>query len=231
MSAAKCTCRRKVTHIIFDMDGTLVDTESVYEELYGKLIGKFDKTITKSLKLKYLGLPVESAIKTLIDELQLPTTTEVLYKEYEELHDEMFGKLKLMEGAERLMRHLQRHNISMAIATNSDHESAQMKLVQFPEMSKMIHHVVTASDVVNGKPAPDIYLAAASKFPNPPKPEDCLAFEDSMNGVKSAIAAGMQCIHIPEANLPQNNETLATLVLPCLIDFQPEMFGLPPFDK
>lgn len=229
--SANCKCYKKVTHVIFDLDGTLVDSESIYENLYSRLVGKFGKTIPMSLRFKYLGSPAEVAVKTLIDELQLPVTTDQLYDEYRKLQTEMFTALKLMQGAERLLRHLHRYNIPMAVATSSSREFAEMKLSRFPEIQKMLHHVVTANDVVKGKPAPDIFLLAASKFPDQPKPDQCLAFEDSPNGVRSAMTAGMQCVHVPELSLPVDQRKDATLVLHCLIDFQPEMFGLPPFDK
>lgn len=228
---AECTCWRKATHVIFDLDGTLVDTEKIYGKLFSQLVGKFGKTISESLKLKYLGSPSPVAIRTLIEDLQLPVSFDEMQNEYRKLQNEMFNTLSMMEGVERLIRHFHRHNIPMAIATSSDRESAHIKLSQFPQVYEMLHHVVTAADIVNGKPAPDIYLLAASKFADQPEPELCLAFEDAPNGVKAAIAAGMQCVLVPDPALPEDERKEATLVLHCLVDFQPEMFGLPPFDK
>jgi pseudouridine 5'-phosphatase len=104
-----------------------------------------------------------------------------------------------------------------------------MKTANAAELFGMIHHVVTASDVLHGKPAPDIFVRAAQKFPDRPSPEACLVFEDAPNGVKAARAAKMQCVMTPDERVPDEMRQDATLVLASLEDFQPELFGLPPF--
>lgn len=86
----------------------------------------------------------------------------------------------------------------------------------------------TDPEVKNGKPAPDIFLIAASRFPDQPSPDNCLVFEDAPNGVKAAQSAGMQCVMVPEDYVPENMRT-ATQVLKSLEDFKPEEFGLPAF--
>lgn len=106
-----------------------------------------------------------------------------------------------------------------------------MKVSNFPELFKLIHHIVTSGDVLNGKPAPDIFLLAAKKFPDRPKPESCLVFEEAPNGVKGARAGNMQCVMTPDKRLPMEGRDEATLVLRSLEEFQPELFGLPPFTR
>lgn len=81
----------------------------------------------------------------------------------------------------------------------------------------------------HGKPAPDIFLIAASRFKDKPHPSKCLVFEDSPAGVKGARAANMQAVMIPDDVVPQEKRAQATIVLKSLQDFQPELFGLPEF--
>lgn len=227
----KFQCFDKVTHIIFDLDGTLLDTESIYEEIYSDLIAKYEKTIPTSLKSAYQGSPTETAIRTLIDELQLPVSFDELHAEFRVLATSRFSSIELMKGAEQLIRHFHSNNVPMAIATSSELDSAKLKMANFPEVFKLIHHVVTSGDILNGKPAPDIFLLAAKRFPDRPKPESCLVLEDSPNGVRGARAANMQCVMTPDKRLPMKQREEATLVLGSLEEFQPERFGLPPLTR
>lgn len=79
-----------------------------------------------------------------------------------------------MPGAERLVRHLHKHKIPIAIATSSDQDSVDRKSQNHQEIFSFFHHVVcfgSDAEVKNGKPAPDIFLVCASRFPDKPSPE------------------------------------------------------------
>lgn len=131
-----------------------------------------------------------------------------------------------------MIKHFHQFRIPIEIATSSDHASAELKKSNFPELFKLIHHVVTVGDIFNGKPAPDIFMLAAKKFSDRPKPECCIAFEDVVNGVKAARAAKMQVVMTPDKRVPEELLRDATLLaLEPLGDFHPELFGLPPFLK
>ncbi|CAO1314330.1 unnamed protein product [Diamesa serratosioi] len=216
-------CFHKTTHVIFDLDGTLMDTEKIYEQVMSEVVGKFGIEIPESLKHKYFGLPCNVACEICLGELKLPVALEELQKSYKQLALVKLRESKLCAGAERLIKHFHSHNIPMAIATNSEVDFAKLKIDLFKDLFGLIHHMVTIDDVSHGKPAPDMYLLAMEKFPDRPEAGSCLVFEDSPNGMKAAIAAKMQCVFVNE----QNNET-ATLHVKTLIDFEPELFGLPP---
>nr|XP_021203543.1 probable pseudouridine-5'-phosphatase isoform X5 [Bombyx mori] len=136
-------------------------------------------------------------------------------------------------GAKRLLTHLHDYKVPMALATNSTEQAVRLHALSRPKLFGMFHHKVSVTDpeVKHGKPKPDIYLVAASRFPDKPKPIKCLVFEDSVVGVEAAIKAGMQVVMTPGPRLQREHTRHATLVIKSLLDFKPELFGLPPFDK
>ncbi|XP_026323312.1 probable pseudouridine-5'-phosphatase [Hyposmocoma kahamanoa] len=135
-------------------------------------------------------------------------------------------------GAERLIRHLDKTKVPFALATSSSERSVKTKVAAHKELFDLFHHKVMGStdpEVKFGKPHPDIFLVAAARFPDKPEPSKCLVFEDSPHGVTAGIKAGMQVVMVPDPHLDKRLTTHATIVLPTLAKFQPEMFGLPAF--
>lgn len=223
---------RKVTHCIFDMDGLLLDTEKIYTQAAQSILDKYGKTYTWDVKLTLMGLQNREVSQIIVDSYDLPMTWQEYSKLQKQAAEAAMIEAELMPGAERLLRHLHDQNIPFALATSSGAEMVDLKTTHHRELFKLFHHRVCGStdpDVKEGKPAPDIFLVAASRFPDNPAPKDCLVFEDAPNGVKAATAAGMQCVMVPDEHVPPDMCTLATQVLKSLEDFKPEHYGLPPF--
>lgn len=223
---------RSVTHCIFDMDGLLLDTENIYTELTQVIADQYGKVYTWEIKQQIMGLQREEAAAAIIAALDLPMTPQEYVVVSTELILEMMPKCRMMPGAERLVRHLHQHNIPIALATSSGADSVEVKTKNHTEVFDLFNHKVMGSsdaEVKEGKPAPDIFLVAASRFPDKPKPEQCLVFEDAPNGVTAGKSAGMQVVMVPDPKLDEERTTHATVVLKSLEDFKPEQFGLPPF--
>ncbi|CAO1430592.1 unnamed protein product [Diamesa tonsa] len=223
---------RAVSHVIFDMDGLLLDTEVLYTQATQKILDPYGKTYTWDVKVTLMGLQREDVSKKIVEIYDLPITWE----EYADLVMEQIELLmlncNLCPGAERLVRHLHDSKVPICLATSSSVESVEVKTTHHQELFKLFHHKVMGSsdkDVKDGKPAPDIFLVAARRFPDSPKPEDCLVFEDAPNGVTAAVSAGMQCVMVPDSHVTDEQKKGATIVLKSLLDFKPELFGLPPF--
>lgn len=147
-------------------------------------------------------------------------------------------KIVLMPGAERLIKHLESKQVPIAIATGSAQSGFERKTSHLGDILRkpFKHHVFAGSDdeVKRGKPHPDVFLVAAKRFKeSPPKDmQSVLVFEDALNGVKAALAAGMQVVFVPDKKLNLSTvQVKATQTLDSLEQFKPELFGLPPFDK
>jgi pseudouridine 5'-phosphatase len=119
------------------------------------------------------------------------------------------------------------------VATSSGEDAVAIKSKNHRAVFDLFHHIVCGStdpEVKEGKPKPYIFQIAAQRYDDKPHPDQCLVFEDAPNGVRAANAAGMQVVMVPDKKCQEMREH-ATLVLDSLEDFQPELFGLPPFKK
>lgn len=151
---------------------------------------KYGKDLPFEIRIKFLGSTERKACEICVNDLKLPVSVDEFQKEYKEVSLKRLSNVDLMPGAERLVRHLHAHNIPIAIGTSSGAESVAIKTKNHMEVFKLFHHYVMGSsdpEVKEGKPAPDIFLLAAKRFPNPPEPKMCLVLEDAPNGVQGTI--------------------------------------------
>ncbi|XP_001603676.1 pseudouridine-5'-phosphatase isoform X1 [Nasonia vitripennis] len=222
-----------VTHCIFDMDGLLINSETVYKKIYGTICEKYGFSYGGDLAFQVLGRPERVGAELIINHYKLPLSIDEFQDFYHRLQKENFTDVQMMPGAERLLRHLKKHNVPIALATSSSAESFALKTKHLTEIFDLFHHrVLGGSDpeVKQGKPNPDIFIVAAKRFPDSPDAAKCLVFEDAPNGVQAGISAGMQTVMVPDPHLPKQFTEKATLVIDSLEHFKPEDFGLPKFD-
>nr|CDS31883.1 haloacid dehalogenase hydrolase [Hymenolepis microstoma] len=234
----------QIKHVLFDLDGLLINSEKIYTERLSEYLAKHGKVFTYKAKCLMMGRKPLEAAEALKQEYSLPMSTEEVLEDYRrELPLEIWHTVSLMPGARKLVEYLSRSSIEMAIATGSSSNQVPHKLWEFKDLWQKIHHVVAAGDdpeVKHGKPAPDVFEVALARFNDPSaKAETTLVFEDAWNGVKAALAAGMYVVWVPDEDecpgLPHDAPPVITdsngipriIRLKSLEEFDPSVYGLP----
>lgn len=146
---------KKVTHVIFDVDGLLLDTEVIYEKVVTDILKSYGKTYPRDVRYQVMGTTEEKSAEIVINAMKLPLTVEEYLKKYNSTCKERFlTDLRLLPGAEALVRHLHKHKIPICIATSSEGEMTDCKVKWNPEFFALFHHKVTGMsdpEVKNGR--------------------------------------------------------------------------------
>ncbi|MCK9487278.1 MAG: HAD-IA family hydrolase [Dehalococcoidia bacterium] len=214
-----------VTHVIFDLDGTLLDTEPFYIQTTASIFARHGMTLSPEVRALMIGRPTRIAVPMMLEHTGLPMTFEEFVSERERLLAELFPLAQPMAGARELTDHLREHGVPQAIATSSTRETLAQKVSSQPEWFARFDAVLCSEDVRHGKPAPDIFLETARRLDAPPS--QCLVFEDAPAGVEGALAAGMQVVAVPEPGF-EHLVAGAHAVVESLLAFDPASWGLPP---
>ncbi len=183
--------------IIFDLDGTIVDSEQFWFSMLLKVLEGYniilDDDGQKELETVKCGNTIEFACKWIVNHYVLDCTYKDIENEYCrnvcKYHE---GKITFVPGFESFFEKASRYPLRFAIATNSGLFSLGITEKSVNLRQKFGEHIYHRNLVAQIKPAPDIYLHAAKQINV--EPHECLAIEDSATGIKSAQAAGMFCI-------------------------------------
>lgn len=187
----------KFKAVIFDMDGVLIDSEYYWIQAEMSFLGKYSVKLTKELNAEMTGKSLVESVTILKNRFNLEPSVEVLLEDKKVFSDAIYEyQAQKMPGVDELLKKVKTTGGLKAIASGSSSERIK-KIVERCGWGLSFDCIVS-TDHVNfvGKPDPAIYLYTAKQLNIDPK--DCVVIEDSVNGVRSAKAAGMQCVAVPD---------------------------------
>ena len=209
------------------MDGTLLDTEQLAARAWGEAADALGVGFDPALALTLVGRNFADCSRLLRGHFGVDYPTEALLDSWHATYDGIVARegVAVKEGVHALLDWLDAASIPRAIATSTRRDRAEAKLAHAALLSRF-DAVVGGDEVACGKPAPDIYVAAAARLRI--APERCVALEDSEPGFHSALAAGMMPILVPDL-LPPSDAllALAPLVLVSLTEVRTHLAALP----
>lgn len=176
--------------VIFDLDGTLVDSMWLWKEIDIEYLGSRNIAFTKDLQESIEGMTFWETAVYIKNTFNIPDSLEEMTQEWIYMargHYE--NNVFLKPGASNFLRHLKSKGIKMGIATSNSRELCDIVLNAL-DITDYFDHVTTGNDVTHGKPSPHIYLNTAEKININPK--DCLVFEDVPMGILAGKRAGMK---------------------------------------
>ncbi len=189
-----------INYVIFDMDGTLLDTEKLFQKSWNDVGVKWGLEGIEDMYQSIIGRSVDTIIQMLEEKYGPKTDCYGFFRARTENFKELISKeIPIKKGCTELLKFLKEHNIPMALATSTPLYMTENNLAK-TGIGEYLDAVVTADMVENGKPAPDIFIEAGIRIGA--KAHECLVCEDSYNGIRAAYAAGMKPVMIPDMLQP-----------------------------
>lgn len=188
---------KDIEAVLFDLDGTLVDSMWVWKEIDIEYLGKFGLTLPKTLQTEIEGMSFSETAAYIKERFQIPDSVEEMKEEWNRMAwDKYTHEVPLKEGAMDFLNYCREKGIKLGIATSNSKELVST-IIEARGIADYFTCVVTGCEVERGKPAPDVYLEASRRCQT--EPSACLVFEDIVAGIMAGKAAGMKVCAIEDA--------------------------------
>jgi len=208
--------------VVFDLDGLLLDTEEIWDEARRQIADERGGRWREDAQRAMMGMSSPEWSRYMHEEVGVPDPPEQIAAEVVRRLEELYrNRLPLIPGALDAVRRLAAYR-PLAIASSSNRPLIDLFL-ELTGTAGLFRATVSSEEVERGKPAPDVYLEASRRLAV--DPTRCAAIEDSENGIRSAAAAGMKVIAIPNAVFPPGDDALAlaAVVVASLEELQPAL--------
>lgn len=183
--------------VIFDLDGSLVDSMWIWHQIDVDYLGKFGIPLPEKLQSQIEGMSFHETAIYFKEHFGITDSIEQMKDDWNQMAwDKYLHEVKLKPGAKEFLDGCKERKIALGIATSNSRE-----LVEAVSKANNLHNyfscIMTGCDILKGKPAPDIYLAAAKGLNV--NPEKCLVFEDIIPGIMAGKSAGMKVCAVEDA--------------------------------
>ena len=189
--------QRNVHGIIFDVDGTLVDSEPLHIEAYAKVAAQYQVTYDEDTHLRYVGTSDEVTAKGILPLIQKTApekTWQEIVEEKKTVYRKLIPSLRLRSGVRAFINKAKRSGVKMGVASSTDAHEVMMMLEQV-KLKQEFPYIICGDQVQRKKPDPEIYLTALREMNL--SPEQTLCGEDSLPGVEAASRAWMITVAFP----------------------------------
>ena len=181
-----------INNVIFDMDGVLVNSEPVIEAADIQGLKEYGVEAKPEDFKPFIGAGEDRYIGGVAEKYGVEYKKEMKDRVYEIYLDIVSDKIKVFDGTKETLNKLNKADYNLALASSADRIKIDANLREAGFSPSLFEVIISGEEVSNKKPSPDIYKKTANKMKV--LPEKCVVIEDSINGVKSAKAAGMKCI-------------------------------------
>lgn len=213
-----------IAAVIFDLDGVLIDSEQLWDQTRREVVAEHNGHWLDGATEDMMGMSSSEWSAYLHDRLGVPLSPPRLNQAVvDRLLAHYRRHLPLVPGAQEVVARLgQRWPLALASSSNRAVIEAALELAG---LARWFRTVVSSEEVPRGKPAPDVYVEAARRLGE--RPSDCVVVEDSANGIRAAVAAGMRVVAVPNPHFPPPPEVLetASATVDALEDLDPALVG------
>jgi HAD superfamily hydrolase (TIGR01509 family) len=209
---------KPVEAVVFDMDGLMLDTEPIYKTAWQAGCRELGYHLNDATYTQLVGRPTIACEQVLLQTFGRGFPLEDFRKLWPSIWQAEVYRHGIQQkpGLSALLAFLRSRNMATAVATSSEAEFTDFSLNR-AGLSGSFHAIVTGDQIERGKPAPDIYLAAAAKLAV--RPDRCVALEDSEAGAVAASTAGMVTLLVPDWVAPSSvARQAATEIFPSLVE-------------